>query len=279
MTSGFGGRNENSGHFKVIPQPGGDPSNFPLRFIDITHSKYEFTDLRVIPTEQHSPAVELLHHDANHWGVGGRIPYLQESFGNTLTGSDVKEFEVNVYNANKSVNRVVVLNEVHGSGGFYKYEATAASHCVVTNREDGKHMRIVCRQASETPRMSIKLKVYEIDGDVNNDRLTKAFRRSPIQGRPCLSGSGIREIADVFVDIELVDGVFWWENSTIRCDVTAPQEPAVDDIDRYNFEGWLLKADVQGTKTFDTGNVVIGMNVAKGKRAVAGISVCCRDDF
>ncbi|KAJ9105783.1 hypothetical protein QFC20_004270 [Naganishia adeliensis] len=252
-------RNEKVGRFKLIPQPGGDASTFSLRLIDFANSRNEVTDIRVAPTA---------------------ATFARQSFGSALTDSDVREFEVNIFNASSSRKRVVVLNEVHGQGGFYFKEATAASHCIVTNRDDQKHMRIFCRQASETPRMSIKLKVYWIeDGNISDERLTKAFRRSPIQGRTCLSGSGIKETADIFIDIDLVDGVFWWENSVIRCDVTQPQEPAVDDIDRYNYEGWEVKANVSGTQTFDTANLIVGMNVAKGSRAVASVMVCGMDDF
>lgn len=240
------------------------------------------TDLRVIPTAQHSPAVKLLRPDSQHHEVAGRIPYLAESYDSFFSAGKIVECEIDVFNASSHRNRVVVLNDVGGTSGWYDiYEATAASHCIVTNREDQKHMRILCRRVHvESTRMWIKLKVYWIeDGDVSDERLAKAFRRSPIQGRPCLGGSGIKEVADVFVDLDLVDGVFWWQNSVIRCDVTPPQEPAVDDIDRYNYEGWEVKADVSGTKTFDTANLVIGMNVAKGSRAVAGVMVCGRDDF
>lgn len=235
------------------------------------------TDLRVQPTAQHSPAVELLRPDSNHYGVAGRIPYLQESFGNMLTGSDVCEFEVNIFNSSISHKCVTVLNEVYGRGGFYWCEATAASHCIATNREDQKHIRVICRQASETPRMRLKLKTYWIeDGDISDARLSKAFRRTLVQGRTCLHGPGITEMADVFIDVEYIDGVFWWQTHEIRGAVTQPQEPGAGDIDRYDYDGWKVNSDTEATNNFDAGNLAIGLHVAKGKRAVARVVVCCK---
>jgi hypothetical protein len=274
--------NEKVGRFKVIPRPGGDASSFSIRIIDFANSPNEVTDLKVIPTAQHSPAVRLLRPDAQHHEVAGRIPYLAEPYDSFFKAGKLVDCEINVFNASSRRNRIVVLNEVSGDSGDYdKYEATAASHCIATNRDDQKHMRILCRRVhGESTGMWIKLKVYWIeDGDVSDERLAKAFRRSPIRGRPCLGGSGIKEVADVFVDLDLIDGVFWWENSTIRCDVTPPQEPAVGDIDRYHFEGWELKAEVQGTKMFASSNLVIGASVSKGSRAVANVMVAGLDDF
>lgn len=211
------------------------------------------TEFRISPTTQHEPAPRLLRPDAELAEVVQLYQHLRSFHGSVLDdGTGRHGFIIDVQNLSSSSKSVLVLNDLWGGGMI---EATAASHLIVTNRADQRRMQVWRISYTDVPYLVLKFKSYWIeDGNTSDERLTAAFRRSPNGGKPCLGGTGIQETADIFVQISLEDGVFWWENSEICADVRPPSEPAAGDVDQWDREGYVVKADEETTRSFGTGN-------------------------